>query len=856
VVTFTYTFTVSSVSASPAAGTYTSTQSVTLSIATTTGASIYYNLTGSPTCSSTLYTGAIAVNSTETIYAVGCKTNYNNSATLTAAYTINVVANPTASPVAGGYFTSQTVTLSDATSGATILYCQDTVNTCAPSSTYSTALTQSATGYIRSQGTKTSYGSSSVVSFAYVINPSDQTGSYAFSDNLRNYVLATASPCSSTYGCVNTTTYQQVPMDAWSTAGNWTLTASLSGVTPNSATRQYYPQAVPDTVLGGSNAMLYGGGGNLNPQNWTTFTGATGWNSSGVGQYATANIHLVAGAYPCVYTFGSTSGVSNGYALCLSYSSGSAYFEKIASGTASVIASASSLTLTEGESFELRSLGGQHMPLLNGAQITGMSATYSDSTYTTGNPGIAGFGLYNPTVGTINASTPPSPISYTPTYSNSSNYAWTTSGDTSWQTWPFNLYLSGAGSGEEQTINATVQNTAISVSGTTVTVASTLNPGVGTQIMMGSVFPLVSAVTYGGLVTTVSGTNSSTIVYSGSGTFPSNTSITESGTVATVNNSHISPQLYVGTPVSLFGVTPSGYNGTYTVQSANSTMFTINATSGLGTASVAGYSMTPGYASTLNSSYAFGAENSTGISQNMFWQPFTPAQWILGTVNVNTIDSTVRNWFFKLDGNSAILGGAGCYDLIGYYIGVEPMYQQGGTPPVPSGSSNPGCASSLEYCGTNFLHITKDTIATNNPPLSGGCTANPNYDVITVSGSFYIPMQGDKILSMYQPNGYLDIYCLGTSNSANAPNGDGCPSTTNYYRVIHSLDTDMQGTSGTGLALGYPGVWASTTYTNMPMAVFTNVTMGSVTSGVSCNSITSTTCINPTSFVQQNVGPL
>jgi hypothetical protein len=856
VVTFTYTFTVSAVSASPSAGTYTSTQSVTLSIATTTGASIYYNLTGSPTCSSTLYTGAIAVNSTETIYAVGCKTNYNNSSTLTAAYTINVVANPTASPVAGGYFTSQTVTLSDATSGATILYCQDTINTCTPSSTYSTALTQSATGYIRSQGTKTSYGSSSVVSFSYVINPSDQTGSYAFSENFQNYVLATAAPCTTTYGCVNTTTYQQVPMDAWNTAGNWTLNGSLSGVTLGGSNRGNYVQPVPDTVLGGTAAMLYGG--NQSPGfYWVTYTGATGWNGSNQGQYSKALFHNgISGFAPCVYTFSNSGGTQNGYSLCLT-SSGSAYFSKVSSGSASTIASASGLTFSDGESLELRSLGGQHQPLLNGAQISGMSATYNDSTFTTGNPGAAGIGLYNWTGGTINASSPPSPISYTPTYSNSSSYAWNTSGDVSWEVWPFNLYVSANG-GEEQTVNATVQNTSISVTGSTVTVGSTLNPGVGTQVVMGSVFPVGVGVNMGGTVTTLSGTNSSTIVYTVPlGSVPANSSITESGTTATVNNSSLAPFLYSGQTVSLFGVTPSGYNGTYPVLSSGSTTFTITATSGLGTASTPGYALTPGYASTLNSSYALGALNSSGITQNMLWQPFLPAQWILGTVNVNTTSSTVRNWFFKLDGNSAILGGAGCYDLIGYYIGTEPMYQNGSEPPYASGSSNPACAASLEYCGTNFLHITKDTIATNNPPLSGGCTANPNYDVVTVSGSFYIPMQGDKILSMYQPNGYLDVYCLGTSNSSNAPNGDGCPSTTNYYRVIHAFDADLQTANAVGNAQGYPGVWASTNaVSNVPMAVFSNVSMGSVTSGVTCNSITSTTCINPTTFIQQNEGPL
>jgi len=76
----------------PAAGTYSSIQSVTLADSTA-GASIYYTTDGSaPTISSTLYRGVITVSSTETIEAIAIAPGYTNSPVVSAAYTIKLVA--------------------------------------------------------------------------------------------------------------------------------------------------------------------------------------------------------------------------------------------------------------------------------------------------------------------------------------------------------------------------------------------------------------------------------------------------------------------------------------------------------------------------------------------------------------------------------------------------------------------------------------------------------------------------------------------------------------------------------------------------------------------------------------------
>ena len=73
---------------SPVAGTYSTTQYVTISSATD-GATIYYTTNGdTPSALSTPYSGPITVSSTQTIKAIAIKANHTNSEVATATYTI------------------------------------------------------------------------------------------------------------------------------------------------------------------------------------------------------------------------------------------------------------------------------------------------------------------------------------------------------------------------------------------------------------------------------------------------------------------------------------------------------------------------------------------------------------------------------------------------------------------------------------------------------------------------------------------------------------------------------------------------------------------------------------------------
>ncbi len=98
------TYTISSVSQvaapvfSPAGGTYSSAQNVTISCATA-GASIRYTTDGStPTASSALYTGPISITSTKTIKAIAIVSGMTNSTVTSVTYTISISGYPAWAP--------------------------------------------------------------------------------------------------------------------------------------------------------------------------------------------------------------------------------------------------------------------------------------------------------------------------------------------------------------------------------------------------------------------------------------------------------------------------------------------------------------------------------------------------------------------------------------------------------------------------------------------------------------------------------------------------------------------------------------------------------------------------------------
>ena len=154
---------------SPAPGTYSSSQSVSVSDAAP-NATIYYTTDGStPTTSSTRYTGPITVSTTTTLNAIASAPNYTQSAVASATYTIQIpqAATPTFNPPGGSYLLPQSVTISDSTPNATIYYTTDGSTPTTSSRQYTGPITVIMTTTIRAIAVGPGYSASFVGGATY-----------------------------------------------------------------------------------------------------------------------------------------------------------------------------------------------------------------------------------------------------------------------------------------------------------------------------------------------------------------------------------------------------------------------------------------------------------------------------------------------------------------------------------------------------------------------------------------------------------------------------------------------------------------------------------------------------------------
>jgi hypothetical protein len=152
------------------AGTHTEWATVTLSDATS-DATIHYTTDGTtPTAASPIYSAPICVTMTSTINAMAMASGMADSTVASATYTIlQRVATPTFGPSAGTYTGSATVTLSDATNGATIRYTIDGRRPTESSTIYTGPIVVEKTTTIRAIATASGMANSAVAHARYIV---------------------------------------------------------------------------------------------------------------------------------------------------------------------------------------------------------------------------------------------------------------------------------------------------------------------------------------------------------------------------------------------------------------------------------------------------------------------------------------------------------------------------------------------------------------------------------------------------------------------------------------------------------------------------------------------------------------
>lgn len=157
----------------PAPGTYTTAQSITIT-ESIPGATIYYWASGTVNTNGFVpYTGPITLNEggSESIEAYATETGYQQTNPISFVYNLNLpqAPAPTFSPAPGSYAGTQTVSISDSLNGATIYYTTDGSIPTSASAVYAGPITVAASETLAAVAIGPGYSLSAPASGAYLI---------------------------------------------------------------------------------------------------------------------------------------------------------------------------------------------------------------------------------------------------------------------------------------------------------------------------------------------------------------------------------------------------------------------------------------------------------------------------------------------------------------------------------------------------------------------------------------------------------------------------------------------------------------------------------------------------------------
>jgi Malectin domain/Chitobiase/beta-hexosaminidase C-terminal domain/Legume lectin domain len=156
---------------SPATQTFASSLNVTMADSSP-GVQIYYTTDGStPSTASTVYTGPFTVTTTETIQAIAAGPGILQSTASTATYTLQTqVSEPTFTPPPGQYSVAQSISISSATTGATIYYTTDGSTPTTTSTRYTGPVSFSSSTTLQALATAPNLSNSLIASGDYAID--------------------------------------------------------------------------------------------------------------------------------------------------------------------------------------------------------------------------------------------------------------------------------------------------------------------------------------------------------------------------------------------------------------------------------------------------------------------------------------------------------------------------------------------------------------------------------------------------------------------------------------------------------------------------------------------------------------